>query len=88
MKARGTGSVYKRGNTWWIQYHFRGKRHRESSGSKRRTDAVALLRKRLGEIGQGRVVGPSVERTTFEELAQMLLDDYELKQLRSIRRVR
>ena len=59
-----------------------------SSGSARRADATALLRRRPGEIVQGRLVGPSVERTTFEELTQMLLADYEINQRKSIRRVR
>lgn len=64
----GTGSVYRRGNVWWIDYGFRGDRYRESSGSQRKGDAVKLLRKRMEEMGRGRLVGPDEERVTFADL--------------------
>ncbi len=89
MRQRGMGRIYqrKRTNHWWIQYHFRGKIHRESSGSDNRNVAAKLLRQRLGELGTGKLVGPAAERTTFEEMAQMILDDYEVNQRRSRDRV-
>jgi hypothetical protein len=68
--------MYRRGETWWVQYCCRGKVYRESSGSKGRADAVRLLRKRLEEMGRGRLVGPNVERTNFEDLATILLNEY------------
>lgn len=37
-------------------------------------------------MGTGKLVGPDVERTTFENLAQMLLDDYKMNARKSIRR--
>jgi hypothetical protein len=95
-KHRGLGRVYqspyrdprsgeqKRTETWWIQYFHRGTRYRESSGSPHRADAVRLLRKRLAEMGQGRLIGPDAEKTTFEDLAQMLLDDYVVNQRKSL----
>jgi integrase len=72
------GRVYLRGGRWWIQYHYRGQLRRESSGSDKPGKAVSLLKQRLGEIGQGRFVGPAVERTTFEDLAEMLIEDYKV----------
>lgn len=71
----GTGSIYKRGNIWWIDYSFRGQRHRESSGSTRKKDAKKLLQKRMKEMAEG---GPRVheEDVTFDDLAQMVEDDY------------
>lgn len=86
MRNRGLGRVYQRGHIWWIQYCFRGKVHRESSGSARRSDAVHLLGRRLGEMGRGRLIGPSVERTTFEDLAKILLDDYRANERKSLHR--
>ena len=44
-KQRGLGGVYKRGDIYWIYYNRLGKQHRESSKSKRRDDAVRLLKK-------------------------------------------
>ncbi len=89
MKARGFGNVYrrKRSRLWWIQYSFRGIVYRESSGSTSRMDAVKLLPKRLEEMGRGRLIGPDAERTTFEDLAQMLLDDYRINERKSLKRV-
>lgn len=48
---------------------------------------MKLLKRRLGEIGQGRLVGPDIERTTFEDLVEMLTDDYKANQRRSFNRV-
>jgi len=49
-------------------------------------DAVRLLKRRLGETGRGKVIGPDVERTTFEDLAGMLLNDYRANGRRSLDR--
>lgn len=86
MKARGFGRLYLRGQIWWIQYYFRGTLHRESSESVNRSAAVKLLKRRLGEMGQGRLAGPRVERTTFEDLAGMLVDDYKANGRKSLDR--
>jgi integrase len=68
--------------TWWIAYSFRGRKIRECSHSHRRQDAVNLLRKRIGEITQGRI-GPQLERTSFEDLAKIIEIDYDLNARRS-----
>ncbi len=98
MKSRGTGSLYhqtyrdrttgevRQSAVWWIQYFVRGTRKRESSHSTVRAEASRLLRRRLGEVGQGRVSGAAMERTTFAELEVMLLEDYRANNRRSLRR--
>jgi integrase len=95
-EQRGTGRVFrsvyidpktrakKQTKVWWIGYSVRGREQRESSGSTNRAVAVQLLKKRLGEIGRGHFVGPVAERTTLDEVCQMLLVDYELNQRRSL----
>jgi integrase len=80
-----TGEV-KTGKTWSISYSVRGVRHRESVGSENRADAVALLKKRIGEVAQGRPVGPQIEKTTVNDLAEMLFDDYRANGRRSLDR--
>lgn len=60
---------------------------RETSGSMKRADAVKLLRRRLAEMGTGRLVGPDADRTTFEELAAMLVTNYRLNGRKSEKRV-
>lgn len=84
----GTGRVYKRGSVWWIDYGFRGNRHRESSGSTRKGDAVKLLRRRMEEMGRGRLVGPDEERLTFDDLRKIILADYEMNGRKSLPRLR
>ena len=85
-RVRGLGRVYRRGKNWWVQYYFRGQLYRESSGSEKDSAAAALLKQRLGEMGRGRFVGPNVERTTFEDLAKMLTDDYKVNGRKSLDR--
>ena len=100
MKERGLGRVYrptyrdkrtkekKQSAVWWIQFFYRGAKHRESSGSTNKAVAIRLLKRRLGEIGQGRpVIGRAVERTTFDDLAEMLLTDYRVNGRRSLERI-
>ena len=99
-QTRGLGLVYqptyvdkrtgerKTAATWWIQYSVRGKRFRESSGSGNRADAMKLLKQRIGEAAQGRVIAPQAEKTTFKDLEQMLLDDYQANGRRSLKRIR
>src|SRR5574337_838615 len=84
---RGMGIVYTRGTIWWVQYCYRGKVHRESSGSPNRAHAVQLLRRRLEEIGRGRLVGPIIERTSFEDLVAILLNDYRINRRKSYDRI-
>jgi hypothetical protein len=88
MKMRGLGTIFQRGNIWWIQYAHRGKIHRESSRSDKRADATRLLKRRLGEIGQGRFVGPAGDRVSFENLMEMLVEDYKVNDRKSMQRTR
>jgi integrase len=85
---RGMGRIFKRGSVYWIAYCYRGKEHRESSRSDSETQALKLLKRRLGEVGSGRLVGPSEERLTFDDLGKMLLTDYEINGKRSVESVR
>ena len=94
MTVRGMGRIYqpwyrdrKTGErrsspTWWIAYSFRGTKLRECSYSTKRQVAAALLKKRIGEITQGRI-GPQLERTTFEDLATIIKIDYDVNARRS-----
>lgn len=88
VKTSRTRGVYVRGGVYWIRYSFRGRKIRESSRSSREADAVKLLRRRQGEMSTGRLVGPDVEKTTFDDLTAMLLTDYALNGRRSQRRVK
>jgi integrase len=64
-------------------YH-RGKEYRESSRSDSEAQARKLLKKRIGEVATGQLIGPSEERVSFEDLAKMLITDYEINGKRSV----
>lgn len=81
---KGLGRVFKRGSVYWIAYSYRGKEFRESSHSEGDVQAHRLLKKRLGEMGRGRLIGPVEERVTFEEMAQDLVRDYQVNARRAL----
>ncbi|MGH7842307.1 MAG: tyrosine-type recombinase/integrase [Candidatus Binataceae bacterium] len=84
---KGSGER-KKASTWWIQYSVEGTRFRESSNSCVKQEAEQLLRSGLEAAGRGEPVGATSSRKiTFEQLAQILLDDYQAKGRRSIGRV-
>ena len=84
FKDRKTGEV-RTSPTWWISYSHRGKRVRESNNSDKRGDALKLLKKKLADLGAGRAVGPDADRTTFDDLAAILVNDYKANGRRSLR---
>lgn len=98
-KTRGDGFVYqptyidkrtgerKTVSSWWVQYFVKGTRFRESSNSWSRPEAEAFLQQRLKAAAQGNPVGPRAGKTTFEDLAKILLDDYRANGRRSAVRV-
>lgn len=67
----------------WIRYRVGGREYVESSRSVKVRDAEKLLNRRQAEMGVGIFVAPDVKRTTFEDLAQMIRDEYAVKQRRS-----
>jgi integrase len=85
---RGMGRVFKRGSVYWISYYHRGKEFRESSESHNESTAKKLLKKRIGEVAQGRLRGAKQDRLTFDNLAQALLADYQINGRRSLRSAR
>ena len=69
--SKGQGGVYQRGDIYWIRYSHRGEKHRESSASTRRSDAVALLPRRLAEIHGGRFA-PAARVTTVAVILDLV----------------
>ncbi len=80
------GCVYRRKNSknWWIKYSRNGKAYQESSGSDLKAVAQRLLKRREGEIAQGKVPGIVFDRVTFDELADDFLTDYRINEKRSL----
>ena len=95
QRSRGMGRVYqptyrdkrtgerRTAATWWIQWSHRGRVHRESSQSRKRSDAQALLKLRIGQAGSGRPIVPAHQKVTFDQLTKDLVRDYKVRGLRS-----
>jgi hypothetical protein len=50
-----------------------------------KSDAEKLLAQRRGEVASGRRrIGTDIERTSFEDLAHLIADDYRLSERKSI----
>jgi len=81
------GMIYKRGNIWWIKYYRNGKPLRESTKSKKEADAKRLLKKREGEISEGKIPGIYFDKVRFDELASELIMDYKINGRKSLERV-
>lgn len=77
----GTGRVYERGNTWWIQYYANGQQIRESSGSEKKQVAEELLHRKMVDAQNGAV---APKKQTYEQLREALYDHYETQKFKSL----
>jgi integrase len=80
------GMIYLRGNTYWVKYYRNGKPYYESSKSHKESTAKQLLRRREGQIEEGRFFGLKVEKTRFDELCKDLITDYKTNGNKSLNR--
>ncbi|MDA8133396.1 MAG: site-specific integrase [Desulfobacteraceae bacterium] len=78
------GSLYQRGNTWWIKYYRNGKCFRESSESTVKMVAKKMLARREGDIAKGKTPGIQFDKIMFEDLAECFLRDYRINQKKSL----
>ena len=83
---RGLGTVYLRGKTWWVQYFQNGHPYRESSESTKKMVANELLKKRLGELSQGKAPTTRLDKVMFKDLTEDFLYDYVIKERKSLPR--
>src|SRR4051812_7397980 len=83
------GHIYTRGRIVWVKYYASGKPFRESTGLSGKEGASAakkLLKRRMGETGTGRFIGPQSEKVGFEDLASLLKNDYVVNGRKSLDR--
>ena len=78
------GSIYKRGSVYWIQYYRNGKPYRESVKSHKEADAKRLLKRREGEISEGKLPGIYFDKVRFDELAEGFFRNYRLSHRKSL----
>jgi integrase len=90
---RGQGRVFRPHNgrsttkVYWLDYMVRGERHRESSGTTVKKDALEMLRQRIGDRRAGKLVG-NPDTVTFAELRQLVETQYQLDGLKTLTRVK
>ena len=82
------GSVYKRGNVYWIKYYRNGKCFRESSGSTKKMVAKKVLARKEGDIAKGKYHEIDFSKVVFDDLAQDFLTDYEINAKKSLNRAK
>jgi integrase len=91
VSQRGMGSVFLRPGSkhYWLSYYVRidgkSKRIREATSFTKKGDATALLRKRTGQIADGRFVEPGVQKTTrLSDLEKLVTANYVNNGFRSM----
>jgi len=78
-RERGTGRIWKRGETYWIQFYDQhGRQIRESTGSSVLQVAERKLRRRLGEAEAGLLPDLKATRVTVADLAESFLQDFRV----------
>jgi integrase len=81
------GYLYQRGETYWIKYYRNGKPYRESCKTTEKGKAERILKKREGEIADGKIPGIYFDRVKFDDLAKILITDYTINGKDSLKRV-
>ena len=74
-RTYGTGHIGLRGRIFWMTYYVRGKRIQKSCETSNENVAKRKLIKAMGETQSGKPVGPRIEKTTFKDLAEILIND-------------
>ena len=73
----GTGTIFKRGKTWYVSYWVDGKQVQKSSGSANIQDAKRLRDQILGKKARGEIVVSDAAKITCRELLDDLLAHYD-----------
>ncbi len=76
--------LYKRGQTWWISFSYKGKQVRHSTETDDRKLADKIYHKVVTEVIEGKYFASPIEEATFQELAEDLLSDYLINLRKSL----
>jgi integrase len=71
------GSLYRRGNVWWINYYANGRPMRESTGTEKETEAKRFLKEREGRMAMGQPMLRRADRIPYDEVARDLRQYYQ-----------
>jgi hypothetical protein len=72
------GSLYQRGEIWWVKYYENGRPRRESTGTTKETEARRFLKEREGRVATGQPILQRADRICYEQVAQDLRQHYHM----------
>jgi integrase len=94
-RKRGEGGLYRRPGTayWWMAVPYRGRMLRESTHETDKKKAKLVLDAKRDEVAAARggyttVIGPEHRAKTVKALLDALVQDYELRGVRSVKSVK
>jgi integrase len=79
------GSLYQRGEIWWVKYYENGRPRRESTGTTKETEARRFLKEREGRVATGQPILQRADRIRYEEVAQDLRQHYHMTGSRDLK---
>jgi integrase len=71
------GSLYQRGEIWWVKYYENGHPRRESTGTTKETEARRFLKEREGRVATGQPIVQRADRISYEEVVEDLRQHYQ-----------
>jgi integrase len=81
------GRLHQRGGTWYLRYRVGGTEHDVSTGTTNLEKAEKFRSRCEAQYDLGTLASPNVRRTTFEDLMQMVRDEYRARRRRSEKRL-
>jgi hypothetical protein len=84
-KSAGHAIEIRQQSIWWIKYQLHGRPQCVSSRSHKKDVAKRLLKLREGDVEKGMPITAEVNRITFDQAADDLINDYTTNKRRSLR---
>ena len=78
------GSVYQRGELYWIKFYYKGKKYEKSAKTTRKREAQDLLAFYMGQVVRGEFKGFEENSLSMRELFDAFHKDCERRKLRGI----
>jgi len=89
-ERRDDMGLYRRGPTWWMSFTYKGRRMRQSTETGDRKTAEKIFHKVMTQVAEGKwfeATADEQEEATFQDLANVLFDDYRVNLRKSLWRV-
>src|SRR5215470_14103905 len=78
------GSVYQRGEIYWIKLYCRGKKYEKSAKTNRKREAQDLLAFYMGQVVRGEFTGFEEDTLRMNELFDAFIRDCTRRKLRGV----